>query len=205
MAPEILQQMGHGFCVDYWGLGMLVYEMMTGLPPWYTTEDRAILYKRLKSAPLDIPGYFSPQVSSICFNLLQRDPRRRLGVRGMKTVMAHEFFHGMNFRDLIYKLIDAPIRPCEGWKRVDHAEQKRSAKNAVNNRNGIPRIPRDLDAATANFDEHFTRMAVNSVNDHDESGYSSDELEGEDLNENTFLGFTYDEDSISGAKQKVRS
>ena len=201
MAPEILQQMGHGFCVDYWGLGMLTYEMMTGLPPWYTTEDRAILYRRLKSAPLDIPGFFSPQVSSLCFNLLQRDPRRRLGVRGMKTVMDHEFFLDMNFRDLIYKIIDAPIRPCEGWKTVDHSDQKAISKSGGNS-NLTSTVPNDLDVATANFDETFTRMAVNSGPDQEEQGYSSDELEGEDLNENTFLGFTYDEDSTS-SKQKA--
>jgi serum/glucocorticoid-regulated kinase 2 len=53
MAPEVLGQLGHGFCVDYWGLGMIVYEMMTGLPPWYTT-DRSQLFRRLKSAPLEI-------------------------------------------------------------------------------------------------------------------------------------------------------
>jgi serum/glucocorticoid-regulated kinase 2 len=80
MAPEILQQEGHGFCVDYWGLGMLTYEMMTGLPPWYTT-DKSLLYRRLRSAPLDIPRYFAPSVSSYVCSLLRRDPRRRLGVQ----------------------------------------------------------------------------------------------------------------------------
>jgi len=63
MAPEVLAQQGHGFCVDYWGLGMLTYEMMTGLPPWYTT-DRAKLFRRLRSAPLEIPPYFSAASAS---------------------------------------------------------------------------------------------------------------------------------------------
>merc|ERR1719491_1818054 len=64
MAPEILHQSGHGFCVDYWGLGMLVYEMMTGLPPWYTTY-RKVLFKKLNSAPLKIPAYFTNQSASV--------------------------------------------------------------------------------------------------------------------------------------------
>ena len=70
--------MGHGFCVDYWGLGMIVYEMMTGLPPWYTT-DRAKLFRRLRSAPLDIPSYFSSPSASFCAALLERNPRRPQG------------------------------------------------------------------------------------------------------------------------------
>jgi serum/glucocorticoid-regulated kinase 2 len=194
MAPEVLQQMGHGFCVDYWGLGMLTYEMMTGLPPWYTTEDRAILYQRLKSAPLDIPGFFSPQVSSLVYNLLQRNPRRRLGVRGMRTVMVHDFFHGLDFSDLIYKRIDAPIRPCEGWDKssnqtpkdgIDHLQSHIDSSNESNN-------VYDLDVATSNFDGTFTRMPVTSLPQEEDQGYSSDEQEGEELNERTFVGFTYD-------------
>ncbi len=209
MAPEILQQMGHGFCVDYWGLGMLTYEMMTGLPPWYTTGDRAILYRRLKSAPLDIPSFFSPQVSSIVYNLLQRDPRRRLGVRGMRTVMAHDFFVGLDFRDLIYKRIDAPIRPCEGWKTPDTSDQKRRkekiGKSDVSSSHGDSSSKSvDLDAATANFDRQFTRMAVHSLPEQDDQDYSSDELEGEELNENTFVGFTFDEDKDKSKRNRTQ-
>jgi len=58
MAPEVLCQKGHGFTVDWWGLGMLTYEMFTGLPPWYTT-DKTKLFKRLKSAQLVIPNFVS--------------------------------------------------------------------------------------------------------------------------------------------------
>merc|ERR1711957_1073217 len=133
MAPEILQQFGHGFCVDYWGLGMLVYEMMTGLPPWYTT-DRQKLFRRLKSAPLEIPSFFSPQSSSVTSALLQRG-------------------------------IEVPIRPCEGWNTPDISYDQ--TKNINNKQSAGQRNSRiqsnDLDAATANFDQNFTRMSVNSI------------------------------------------
>ncbi len=54
MAPEVISKAGHGTAVDWWGLGMLMYEMLTGLPPWYT-KDRQKLFERLRSAPLVIP------------------------------------------------------------------------------------------------------------------------------------------------------
>ncbi len=54
MAPEVISKAGHGTAVDWWGLGMLMYEMLTGLPPWYT-KDRKKLFERLRSAPLVIP------------------------------------------------------------------------------------------------------------------------------------------------------
>lgn len=192
MAPEILQGFGHGFCADYWGLGMLTYEMMTGLPPWYTT-DRNELYRRLKSAPLQIPSSFSPQVSSCIISLLQRDPRRRLGVRGPRSAMAHDFFRGLDFREVIYRRIQPPIRPCEGWKSSAQEDEARVETDGTITSPGTKMPSAELDAATANFDAQFTRMNVHSV-DLDEA-YSSDDAEGEEeLNENTFIGFTFDED-----------
>lgn len=184
MAPEVLQSLGHGFCVDYWGLGMLTYEMMTGLPPWYT-ENREQLYRRLQSAPLQIPSFFSPQVASFVISLLQRDPRRRLGVRGVKTAVSHEFFRGLNFRDVITKRIRAPIQPCEGWNDGN--------KNAPDDRRNDA-YSDEIEKATANFEKSFTRMAVHSDACEQDDGYDSDALEGEELNENTFVGYTFDED-----------
>ncbi|EED92955.1 predicted protein, partial [Thalassiosira pseudonana CCMP1335] len=116
MAPEVLNQTGHGFCVDFWGLGMILYEMMTGLPPWYTT-DRSKLFKRLRSAPLIFPNevQFSPHCKACIAGLLERDPRLRLGVLGLRSAMRHEFFYRrINFEALRACQISAPIRPCEG-------------------------------------------------------------------------------------------
>ena len=199
MAPEVLAQAGHGFCVDYWGLGMLVYEMMTGLPPWYTT-DRAKLFRRLKSAPLDIPSYFSPHSADCVSQMLERNPRRRLGVTGIRTAMEHEFFRSINWRALYGRKIEAPIRPCEGWKapeavsesaKMDGMDTSGAMPSPSNNNDdkatGAPMVSTTssvqspipgvdspaaasagvtkmedeaLDAATANFDNTFTRMPV---------------------------------------------
>jgi len=193
MAPEVLAQQGHGFCVDYWGLGMLTYEMMTGLPPWYTT-DRAKLFRRLRSAALDIPPYFTASSAAFATALLERNPRRRLGVNGIRAAMEHEFFKSISWRALYGRRVEAPIRPCEGWSPPNNdnpsAEQEQAGPSA---------IPTDLDAATANFDNQFTRMPVESVN-----GNGDDDEDLEELHEDTFVGFTFDDndrDEIEAAQQ----
>lgn len=232
MAPEVLSQAGHGFCVDYWGLGMLVYEMMTGLPPWYTT-DRAKLFKKLKSAPLEVPSYFTPASTDYVKNLLERNQYRRLGVQGVEDVKRHPFFvhPPLNFEWLVQKRIDAPIRPCEGWKAPENsisgagqnnggeawnsfANQNSSAMYNANGevtgglvgmnsltgsdqRNMLHLDNMTIDAATANFDKAFTRLPV-ETEDHTPADQASGSASDDDLNVETFVGFTFDENVLEG-------
>jgi hypothetical protein len=60
----------------------------------------------------------------------------------------------------------------------------------------------EIDKATANFDKSFTRMSVNSIaeQDNENEGYDSDEMEGEELNEHTFVGFTFDENDLDSTE-----
>jgi len=212
MAPEVLSQAGHGFCVDYWGLGMLTYEMMTGLPPWYTT-DRTKLFRRLKSAPLEIPSYFSVQSASYVSALLERNPQKRLGVEGIKSAMVHEFFFDVDWRALRDRQVEAPIRPCEGWKTPEpeksngddiHPLQQTHKQISQN----------ELDNATANFDKTFTRLPVNTEDGAIGPGGQEVGDEGaggrevEELHEHTFVGFTFDEknpDPASWSLEKNRN
>ena len=78
LAPEILARRGHGTAVDWWSLGMILYEMLTGLPPWYT-RDRKVLYESIRAAPLTVPEYVSPLAVSVLQGLLERNPGKRLG------------------------------------------------------------------------------------------------------------------------------
>jgi len=57
---------------------MILYEMLTGLPPWYT-RDRKQLYESIRAAPLTVPDYVSPLAVSVLQGLLERNPGKRLG------------------------------------------------------------------------------------------------------------------------------
>lgn len=216
MAPEVLNQGGHGFCVDYWGLGMILYEMMTGLPPWYTT-DRSKLFKRLRSAPLIFPKevHFTPHCRACVAGLLDREPRLRLGVMGLRSAMRHEFFYRrINFDALRARQIAAPIRPCEGWRQFnsqqnsvhtgseDGGSEHHQQSHAWHSANpslesaAMGHITAEvLDVATANFDESFRRMPIETEDYERQQQAAGHAPIGEkELNAQTFRGFTFDGD-----------
>jgi len=215
MAPEVLNQGGHGFCVDYWGLGMILYEMMTGLPPWYTT-DRSKLFRRLRSAPLIFPKevHFTPHCRACIAGLLEREPRLRLGVMGLRSAMRHEFFYRrINFEALRAQQIAAPIRPCEGWRQFTQNSRNNSIVGDNNDGLGVigggwhsagPSLDsatmggitaEALDVATANFDDSFRRMPIETEDyEKQQQAAGHPPISEKELNAQTFRGFTFDGD-----------
>lgn len=208
----MLNQIGHGFCVDYWGLGMILYEMMTGLPPWYTT-DRSKLFRRLRSAPLIFPNeiQFSPHCKACIAGLLERDPRLRLGVLGLRSAMRHEFFYRrINFEALRACQIAAPIRPCEGWRQFanksSNGDLSDSGSASFRGHSAGPSFESAamgnitmelLDVATENFDETFRRMPI-ETEDYEKQQQAAGHapITDKELNEQTFRGFTFDGDEL---------
>jgi serum/glucocorticoid-regulated kinase 2 len=73
LAPELLLGKGYGKEVDWWALGTLIYEMLSGLPPFWD-EDEDIMHRKILSSPLKLPQYMSATVKDLLKNLLQRDP-----------------------------------------------------------------------------------------------------------------------------------
>lgn len=96
MAPELLLGLGYTKAVDWWTLGVLLYEMLTGLPPYYD-EDVPKMYKKILQEPLVFPDGFDRDAKDLLIGLLSRDPTRRLGYNGADEIRNHPFsvnYHG---------------------------------------------------------------------------------------------------------------
>ena len=77
MAPEIILEAGHGKCVDWWSLGVLTYELLTGRPPF--TRDQFTLYQNILLGKVNWPSYLNLTVKDFIEQLLANQCESRLG------------------------------------------------------------------------------------------------------------------------------
>ncbi|KAF9074719.1 Pkinase-domain-containing protein [Rhodocollybia butyracea] len=111
IAPELLESQGYTKTVDWWTLGVLLYEMMTGLPPFYD-ENVNTMYQRILTDPLNFPPDMPSEARSVMTGLLQRDPARRLGANGGEEIKKHPFFAKyIDWERLIRKGYPPPFKP----------------------------------------------------------------------------------------------
>lgn len=117
LAPELLQGNGYTKVVDWWTLGVLLYEMIVGLPPFYS-ENTNEMYRKILEDPLKFPaddGSEGPVVSSAAKSLLSkllfRDSQGRLGSNGAEEIKKHPFFSNIDWDRLMRKQITPPFRP----------------------------------------------------------------------------------------------
>ncbi|TFK24092.1 AGC/Akt protein kinase [Coprinopsis marcescibilis] len=111
IAPELLESHGYTKTVDWWTLGVLLYEMMTGLPPFYD-ENVNTMYQRILSDPLQFPPDIPQEARSVMTGLLQRNPAHRLGANGGEEIKRHPFFAKyVDWNLLMAKKIQPPFKP----------------------------------------------------------------------------------------------
>ncbi|XP_059497641.1 ribosomal protein S6 kinase alpha-5-like isoform X2 [Stegostoma tigrinum] len=118
MAPEIIRgsKSGHGMSVDWWSLGILLFELLTGASP-FTLEgeknSQGEVSRRILQADPPIPSEISPAGRDLIQKLLIKDPKKRLGSgpKGASEIKRHSFFRGINWEDLVAKRIPAPFKP----------------------------------------------------------------------------------------------
>ena len=92
LAPEILYKQGHGKPVDWWCLGSVIFEMMVGLPPFYS-KSRAELFDKIKFGNPNLPIYLSMKLRSLLEGLFQKKPENRLGSNGgASEIKKHPWF-----------------------------------------------------------------------------------------------------------------
>ncbi|KAA1073077.1 AGC protein kinase Gad8 [Puccinia graminis f. sp. tritici] len=135
LAPEVIKGEGYGKTIDWWTLGILLYEMLSGLPPYYD-EDHHTMYRKILKDPLTFPAEIKPDARALLTGLLDRDPNTRLGARGAEDIKRHAFFA---------KSID--------WDRLNSKGYRPPFKPSV-----------ESAADASNFDSEFTsEMPMDSV------------------------------------------
>ena len=110
LAPELLLGKGYTRAVDFWTLGILLYEMLTSLPPFYD-EDVNVMYRKILNDPLVFPPGFDATTKDLITKLLVRDPTKRLGFQGVSTIKTHPFFKDIDWNKLNSKGYIPPYKP----------------------------------------------------------------------------------------------
>ncbi|KAJ3060658.1 hypothetical protein HDU98_003406 [Podochytrium sp. JEL0797] len=112
LAPEILKGEGYSMCVDWWSLGILFYEMATGLPPFYS-ENVNLMYKKILHNQLLFPIGFSKDAEAFVRALLDRNPKTRLGSgpTGATEIKQHPYFSNVDWICLEKKQLMPPFKP----------------------------------------------------------------------------------------------
>jgi len=108
LAPEVLKGKGYGKEVDWWSYGSLVYEMLTGLPPFYS-QDVQEMYKKIMTDKLKFPHGMGEDAKSLLEGLLQRDISLRL--KDPSKIKDHPFFKAIDFNALYNKKIKPSFIP----------------------------------------------------------------------------------------------
>jgi len=107
IAPEIMLKTGHGFEADWWSLGILIFEMLTGLPPFYDKSNK-VVYDKILSDEIEYPRQMSVQAQCLIRKLLVRNPTERLGHKGAAEIKNHKCFQDVDFEKIFNQSVICP-------------------------------------------------------------------------------------------------
>ena len=118
IAPEIIAYQPYGSSVDWWALGVLIYEMLAGQPP-FDGEDEDELFNSILEQTVSFPRSLSKEAISIIKGFLTKNPNRRLGSgeTGEQDIRDHVFFKYIDWIKLFKLEIQPPFKPKVKSKR----------------------------------------------------------------------------------------
>ncbi|CAD8203263.1 unnamed protein product [Paramecium pentaurelia] len=136
MAPEVMCRHNHGVAVDYFALGVIIYECMLGRRPYLGRSRQEIreqmLAKQVVIKRQEIPPGWSLEAADFTNKLLQRKPQNRLGNNGPDEVKEHPWFKDFSWEKLIAKQIIAPFIPNGNEDNYLPSDSRRDSDDSIN-------------------------------------------------------------------------
>merc|ERR1712173_296897 len=133
LAPETVTGQGHGRAVDWWCLGVLVYELLSSFPPFFDDEPMGT-YRKIIQGKFKFPKYFSSDARDLIARLLRTRPTKRLAVMkgGADNIRNHSWYKGFNWPALKEGSVDAPYMPeVKGFKDISNFDQRDKRASAT--------------------------------------------------------------------------
>lgn len=113
MAPEVIEGKDYGMGVDYWSLGAIGFDLLTGAPP-FGGNNHAKIQQNILKQKLQLPYFLGPDSKDLLTRLLRKEPNKRLGCnmpKDLKTIKQHRFFRKIDWKKLESREMEPPIRP----------------------------------------------------------------------------------------------
>jgi len=115
LAPEVLTSQPHGFGVDYWALGVILFELMFGKRPYPGVHRKdykeSVMNTVVQIKPEDKPISWSDESRDFINRLLIRKEDQRLGSKSSKAVKEHPWLQDVNWDDILAQKVKAPFLP----------------------------------------------------------------------------------------------
>jgi serine/threonine protein kinase len=175
MAPEVIQGKPYGKACDWWSLGALGYDLLTGSPP-FRGNNHAKLQEKIVKQKLVLPYFLGPDAKDLLTRLLRKEPSKRLGYhmqKDLQIIKKHRFFRKIDWAALERRELDPPIQPVV----TDPALAENFSVDFTH-------LPLSPTVTTAGFDEYYGKgqdFPAGKETDGDEVGAES----------NPFGGFSY--------------
>jgi len=135
LAPEIITGEGHDRMADWWSLGILAYETMYGIPPFYN-QNQMIMYDLIRECNLKFPQV--PEISAegkdFIKSILKKEPKQRIGAKGdFDEIKNHPWFKDVDWTKLYDKGVPTPFQPkVSGENWLNNFDEEFTKEEAIN-------------------------------------------------------------------------